>query len=128
MSPTCRRVSDFVSDFGFGFGFDFDFDSGLCFNAQLNCVAPLLSMEAELLARPNENWSQKTNGGWFMPGKPCDLMIRANVVRLWLQSEVDKKNGNKGSTMQQISNSAGPCLTTCKVTPILMCRALCLYS
>ena len=118
MSPTCRRVSDFVSDFVFGFGFDFDFDSGLSFNAHLNCVALPLSMEAELLARPNENWSQKINGVWFMPGKPYDLMIRANVVGLWLQSELDKRNGKKGSTMQQISNSAGPCLTTCKVTPI----------
>ena len=29
MSPTCRRVSDFVSDFVSGFGFDFDFGSVL---------------------------------------------------------------------------------------------------
>jgi hypothetical protein len=73
-------------------------------------------MHSELNSRDGENWAQNAcNSSWFQPGKPYDLVTRANVLRLWLYSKSEKEKGRKGFTYEEISKQAGPGLTTCKV-------------
>ena len=57
--------------------------------------------------------AMNSNSFWRENGKPFCNSIRLKVITLWQQSEEQKAKGNPGSTFQEISTGAGPCVRTC---------------